>query len=543
VSSFDLMGVKVKRERPDQRRHHRVTAPIFVTFDGYRLRAADWSLGGLRVIDFPGPLPQPGDQAKIHVGLPFQGFEVSFDSAVEIVRCDAATGMFACQFIGLGERERDLMQHFIEELVRGAMTDVQDTIQRIDVPVTPASLEPDKPRSSQVPLRRWPVKALVMTALYGAIGIGIFGYTALLGYSNFYRLEVQTAVITAPIETVSSQADGQVQWASVKPGDTVSPGALVIAVLDNQLEREIEIADIAIKERRTQLAFLKTRYADEQARMRSFSTVLTKNAEQAKIEVESVGAQVQAAEQQYGRLAHLHMKGFTTDAKLEDAEKLLATLRKTLESKTVELNSQTKLAGQNQGRWHYTGQNMVGETAQLEAEIQKAEAEVATTQQRLEALKHHKERLAVRAPFEGTVLELPHVDRGAVRRGDVIAIIEQRKLRQVTAFLNQDEVLKIGQGDEVLLYVPALGETLKGRVHQIDRTTGFVKEQNSAQNPGYRWRGSVDRSAKVIITFNDPAKVADVERYRSGLPVVAVFPQRSTSALTGSLRQKLSTAL
>jgi multidrug resistance efflux pump len=394
-----------------------------------------------------------------------------------------------------------------------------------------------------VPLRRWPVKAIAMTALYGVIGIGIFGYTALLGYSNFYRLEVQTAVITAPIETVASQADGRVQWAVAKPGDTVKQNDLVITVLDNQVERDIEISTIAIAEKRTQLAYLKHRFADEQSRMRSFTTVLNKNFEQAKLDMEADVARLQAAEQQYGRLAHLHLKGFATDARLEDAEKLVATLRKSLAAKRVELESQTKLAGQNQGRWHYTGQNMVGETAQLEAELVRAEGEIKLAEAKHDALVNHRDRLSVRAPFEGTLLELPHVDRGMVKRGDIIAIIEQRRLRQVTAFLNQDEVMKIGQGDEVLLYVPALGETLKGRVLQIDRTTGFVKEQGMAQNPGYRWRGAVDRSAKVTIAFADPSKVADVERYRSGLPVVAVFPQRTTNPLTGSFKQKFQTAM
>ena len=93
----------------------------------------------------------------------------------------------------------------------------------------------------------------------------------------------------------------------------------------------------------------------------------------------------------------------------------------------------------------------------------------------------------------------------------------------------------------MLLYIPSLGETQKGIVEQIDRTSGFVKEQGSAQNPGYRWRGPVDRSARVTISFRDPAKVADIERYRSGLPVVAVFPRRSTSTISSSVTQKLST--
>ncbi len=537
------MGVKVKRERPDQRRHHRVTAPLYVAVGGHTMRATDWSLGGLRVDEYPGPLPVLGQEVDLHLSLPFQGFDVSFTCKAEVVRNDTTLQMFSVQFTELGERERELMQHFLEELVRGAMVDVQDTIQRIDVPVTPASLEPSKPRSAQVPIRRWPIKAIAMTAIYGVLGVGIFAYTALLAYSNFYRLEVQTAVISAPVEAVASQAEGQVQWSGAKPGDSVTSGDVVIRVVDNQIEREIEVAAITVKEKATQLAFLKQRLEDEHARMRSFSTVTAKTLEQVKLEMESLQAQVQAAEQQHGRFAHLHMKGFTTDAKLEDAEKLLATLRKSLEAKRVELVSQQRLAVQNGGKYHYTGQNMVGETAQLEAEITRAESEIDLAEKKRTAMIDHKNRLAVRAPFDGTLLELPHVDRGAVRRGDIIAIIEQRKMRQVTAFLNQDEVLRVGQGDEVLLYVPALGETLKGRVQQIDRTSGFVKEQNAAQNPGYRWRGPVDRSAKVTIQFLDQARVTgDVERYRSGLPVVAVFPQRTTNSVMGSLKQKFSTA-
>jgi multidrug resistance efflux pump len=409
------MSVKVKRERPDQRRHHRVTAPLYVTVDGHSLRATDWSLGGLRLDGYPGPLPDPGAQIALHLSLPFQGFDVSFTCQAEVVRRDPATRMFAVQYTEIGERERELMQHFLEELVRGSMVDVQDTIQRIDVPVTPASLEPSKPRSAQVPLKRWPIKAIAMTGLYGVIGVGIFAYTGLLAYSNFYRLEVQTAVISAPVEAVASQAEGQVQWSGAKPGDSVAAGDVVIRVVDNQIEREIEVAAITVKEKATQLAFLKQRLEDEHARMRSFSTVTAKSLEQVKLEMESLQAQVQAAEQQHGRFAHLHMKGYTTDAKLEDAEKLLATLRKSLEAKQVELASQKKLAVQNDGKWHYTGQNMVGETAQLEAEITRAESEIDLAEKKRAAMVDHKNRLAVRAPFDGTLLELPHVDRGAVR--------------------------------------------------------------------------------------------------------------------------------
>jgi multidrug resistance efflux pump len=214
-------------------------------------------------------------------------------------------------------------------------------------------------------------------------------------------------------------------------------------------------------------------------------------------------------------------------------------LKKTLEGRRVELKSRVELANQNDGRWHYTGNDIVGNLSQIESQIRLAEHETALTQRKLEALQTHKSRLAVRAPFDGTVLELPHIDNGAVRRGDVIAVLEQRRLRQVTAFLTQDEVLRVGRGDEVVLYVPALKESLKGRVIQIDRTSGFIQEQLKAQPPNYRWRSNVDRSAKVIIAFADPARVQDVERYRSGMPVVVVFPRNSPSAITSTIAEPL----
>jgi len=133
---------------------------------------------------------------------------------------------------------------------------------------------------------------------------------------------------------------------------------------------------------------------------------------------------------------------------------------------------------------------------------------------------------------------LPHVDEAGVRRGDVVAIIEQRRKREVTAWLNQDEVLRVGLGDEATLFVPGLNETLKAKITRIDRTSGFVDEQKRAQNPGYRWRGPVDRTAKVTLAFADPARVSDAERYRSGLPVVVIFAQRSTNSILAGLGQK-----
>jgi multidrug resistance efflux pump len=543
------MAVKIRRERPDQRRHHRVTAPLFVDVCGQRLRAADWSLGGLRLDGYPGPLPEVGTDLALQLTLPFQGFDVSFHAKAVVVRTGAEAAMIAVRFTEIGERERELMQHFIEELVRGSMVDIEDTIQRIDVPVTPASLQPDPSPVSQLPVRRWPVKTAVMTGIYVVLGLVVFGYAALLGYSNFYRMEVQTAVISAPVETVTAPGDGQVRWAGIKPGDHVKQGEVVLTLVDSQIQREIDLAEIAVQEKKARLNNLKRHHLEELERIRGYATVEMKNIRQTKVELESLAERIALAARNEERIKALHARGFATDQKLEEATRALITLRKEHEIRRIELGARIELSEQNLGKRMYTGNETIGSgdlqqgrLAEIEANIRLGEHEIHLAQQRQIATLAHRDRQSVRAPFEGTVLELPRFDSASVRRGDVIAIIEQRRARQITAYLNQDEVLRVGNGDEAVVYVPSLSEILKAKVVRIDRTSGFLREQDQRHAPGYNWRGPTDRSAKVTLEFAEPAKVADNEVYRSGLPVVVVFPQRSTNSFIASLRQKMSTA-
>ena len=282
------------------------------------------------------------------------------------------------------------------------------------------------------------------------------------------------------------------------------------------------------------------------SKIRGYATVEMKNIRQTKLELDALAEQLAMADRNALRLKPLYDKGFTTETKFEEAKKQVILLRKELEVRRVELTARVELSEQNVGKRMYTGNETIGsgdlsgKVGEIEADIRLGEHEIQLAQQRYISNLAYRERQAVRAPFDGTVLELPRLNDGSVRRGDVIAIIEQRQMRQVTAYLNQDEVLRVGQGDEALLYIPALSETMKVTVVRIDRTSGFVQEENRAQNPGYRWRGPVDRSAKVTLAFREPERVRDVERYRSGLPVVVVFPQRSTNSLLASIRQRFA---
>ena len=525
--------VTVKRERSDQRRHHRVTAPLYVTALGHRLRAADWSLGGLRLEGFPGEVPGVGTEVALKLELPFQGFEVAFDATATVVRCDAAKGFFAVMFKELGEREAELMKHFIDELVRGKMSPVADTIQRIDVPVTPASTAPDANPISKLPVHRWPARTVAFTAFYFIAGFVIFGYALVLVWTNFLRMEVDTAVISAPVEAVRAQIDGRVRWGKYRAGDRVPAGAIVLHVLDHELEKEIDFAGLDIAQKKAHVGALKMQLKEELERIVAFATVDQKNVEQIALDLASLQAAAKAAQSHHERLNVLYKQGFTTQTLVETAEKQMVAARQAAEAKAVELASRKLLAEQNGGRRLYNGQTFIGDRARVEAQLHQLEQELAIAERKLRTLEAHRERLAVVSPFAGVLTELSRVDGAMVRKGDTIAVLEQPDAREVTAYLRQDEVLKVGLDDPATIYLPALGETRRGRVSAIDRTAGFVNEQNST----YTWRGPRDRSAKVTLAFDDKGNDAD-RAYRSGTPAIVLFRTRTSNYVLNDLGKR-----
>lgn len=497
------------------------------------MKAADWSLGGLRLEAFPGEIPAVGTDIELKLELPFQGFEVAFDAVATVVRGDAAKGFFAVMFKELGEREAELMKHFIDELVRGKMSPIADTIQRIDVPVTPASTAPDANPISKLPVHRWPARTVAFTAFYFIAGFVIFGYALVLVWTNFLRMEVDTAVISAPVEAVRAQIDGRVKWGKYRTGDRVPAGAIVLHVLDHELEKEIDFAGLDIAQKRAHVVSLKMQLKEELERIVAFATVDQKNVEQIALDLASLQATAKAAQSHHERLSVLYKQGFTTQTLVETAEKQMVAARQAAEAKAVELASRKSLAEQNGGRRLYNGQTFIGDRAKVEAQLHQIEQELAISERKLKTLEAHRERLAVVSPFSGILTELTRVDGAMVRKGDTIAVLEQPEAREVTAYLRQDEVLKVGLDDPATIYLPALGETRRGRITAIDRTAGFVNEQNST----YTWRGPRDRSAKVTLAFDDKGNET-TSSYRSGTPAIVLFRTRTSNYVLNDLGKR-----
>ena len=532
------MAIKVKHERPDQRRHHRVTAPLHVALNGAseKYRARDWSLGGLCVEGYPGALPEAGAQVKLNLTLPFQGFDIAFDVEGRVARADDARQAYAIEYTKVGEREMALMQHFIEDLVRGVMSPVADSIHRIDVPVTPVSQKSDAPVQQLVASNSMPVRQMAWVGVYAALGFVVFGYTALVLYSNFFRMEVQTAVVAAPTIKVPARGDGELPYVRVAVGDDIKAGDTLIYFTDYELERDIDKAKIVIEAREAELNSLMLKRVGELETMSEYASVEVKDIAKGRAAVRALKAEAQAADNKASRLKTLLARGLTTQAKVEDAEQWQLAANARLEEKRLDLEEQIRLADTGIGKRFYNGREMMGNIGTVDFDIRTARYNVAIANQSHEALLKHRERLAVKAPFDGKVRELPVPQNGSVKRGDIIAVFEKPDERFVTAFLTQDEVVKVALNDEVSVYFPALNASLRAVVKAVDRTSGFNEEISRR----FSWRGAEDRSAEVRLDLADNNDAKLLAEVTPGLPAVVLFVAQSSNPILAAVWRKIA---
>jgi multidrug resistance efflux pump len=528
------MAVTAQWERPDGRRQVSVTAPLFVHLEGHRVRVRDWSLAGF-TLESGACLWPVGSEHPVKVMLPFQGFEVSFDADVRVIDRPAQDHSICVDYVSLGSRERELLRHFLDELVSGSMSDARDTIMRIDVPVSPVSTAvPSRAEASAGDLaavRRVRANPAVMLAAYSALGALVFGYLGYLIYANAFRLEVETAMMSSPSETMAAQGDGFVTWASVRPGDTVKSGDVLAAVVDNALEREIELSEITVREREARFSLLQRRVLDELTRLQSAVDGASPAGSKIKLEVESLRARVQANEQELRRVM-ARPRDAQTAMRVDEARKKLLANQKALEGKQVDMRSRLEREILTPGtRTNAVGQTAFREMTGLEAQMAQAEQDYEFAQLRHQAIIAHRNRLAVRSPFDGVLVALPHSDRASVRKGETVAIVEQSGTPRVMATMTQAEALRVGLGDTARLYVPARGEYLTAHVTHIDRWVDGARERLRPHPDGASVKSAKATSAQVTLMLDRPELVQSRQDYANGLPVVVQFKRRWTSTV------------
>jgi len=515
--------MKVRRERPSQRLPHRVSAPILIDMAEGSFVATDWSLSGFGIDGYKGSA-KPGDEITSTLHLPFQGFDIAFPVEIRVIRV-GENGGIGVEFTEVGDREHELMAHFIDDLVRGTMTVVGDTILRIDSPVTPVSTKPDPNDGSSGPIKRWSWKVFAMTGFYFTAGLAILAYAGLVFHSNFLRLEVDTAVVSAPIEPVLASTDGRVQTVNAPTGQFVRREDSLMTIEDPRLLQAIELAKIRVDRSTMNLIARQKELKAEEEKLRDYHTVAINELSRSDASIRSLEEQTVLIGNQVRRFKELLREGWATRSRLDEIEAEYAHLNgKLQEARLLRRERQMLLGRIGEGRY-FTGEKFEGRKQELQATVDLAWNEVMLTKDELVALQRRLERLVLTAPTNGRIIKVLKSAGSTVKHGEKVALFERDEARIVEAFLTQEEVLEIGLGDEAWAFFPSLETRVRVFVTNIDRTTGYVDEIGSR----YQWRGPKDRSARISLIFADMPPEVIRRRFLPGLPVVVTFSRRDTS--------------
>lgn len=513
--------IKVRRERPSQRLHHRVNAPIKIEMPEGIFKAEDWSLGGFRVEGASHTL-KVGDIIPIVIHIPFQGFRICYETEVEVCRVFEDTRAIACSFVDLDERARDIMEHFIDELVRGSITVFEDTLLRIDTPVTPVSTKPDPNPMEEVPVHRWPLKQIFLTGFYFCAGILVLGYAYTVFTANFLRMEISSAMVTAPIEPILATADGKIENVIVKPGESILTNTALFVIENAKVEERIEMAKIKVERETMELVSRQKLLAAERSKSIDYRTMMLTKMEKANAKVRSLERQMTLLQTRVTRLRNLQGEGLTTRTKVEKAKAEYAQMKGDFEEALAEKReSQMFLESVKEGRV-INGNKINNRLLELQAEVDLSWDRIMLAKDELMALQRHKERLTLAAPSNGRVVKIIKGRGSSVKSGESIGLFERSEARRIRAYLTQAEILQVGLGDTALVYFPALDQTIRAIVVDVDRTGGFINERKAT----YEWTDAKARNAVVTLEFVDLPLKQIRRRFLPGMPAIVNFKRR-----------------
>ncbi len=526
--------MRIEREKPCQRRHHRVKAPMKVkTPDGYSLMATDWSIGGLRLDDMQAELPKVGDTWKLTLELPFQGFDIAFEVEANVVRTVEETKTIGFQFINLGERANDLMSHFIDDLIRGQMATVEDTICRIDIPVTPISTKPDVNPSDEVPVKRLPAKLIIMSSLYSMLAIAIFGYLSILIYSKTMRMEVSSAVVSAPLATIKMPMDGILQPILLQEDMRVVAGQAIARIHDIRFETNLDEKRIQLDQAKRNLARTEEKYRIEEQRMTLYQIINKTDRQIAEARVQSAKQALVTSDAHLERLITLRKKGLVAESKVDELRRQQSTTLGRLKEAEFDLERATAMDAVS-GRRYFNHKEFVSDLDILALEVEEANANVMAASMQVERLEVEKARMIIKAPFDGRIVSVKQPGNIMVLRNEQLFTIEKREQPTVTAFLDQQQILSVGLHDTAKIFIPALDRHIPATVSKIDRNSAFINDKASH----YIWDDQKGKSAAVSLTIQ---LTEEEQNYiYAGLPAVVVFPKRSTSAIYNQIGATVS---
>ncbi len=456
-----MSGV-IRHTSASQRRHYRVAVPLHVIISGNVYKSVDWSLSGIRVAGYHAGTHHKGDVVSAEISIPFQGFSVSFPIDITVVEHND-NGELAGEFVNLDKRKNEILKYFFNAFMSGEMVCFEDTIRRLDIPVSKASLQPDNHASEQNPQASQRTRTKVLLA-YLVAGVVLTALLLSVLYVQFFQIQVETAMVVSPTEILHAPITGSIAEVYVKEKTSVGPGQPLFRFADPRLEREIELASLTAKE------------AQDFSERRELIKHLKTNAE--------------SGRKSYQRALNLYKKGLITQSALLEKKNKYSEMK----------------------------QEYIKEAGELKELHQEQEMRV----EKYNLLVKQRDNLIVKSPSAGRLLKFLATEGNSVKLGEPVAIFEKDAQKSVQAFLTQKEALAVAVSDRVNVFFPSLDLSEPYIVTDID----YVSRDVGMGSDSYIWNVSNARNVTLTLKPERQYSNNALEEILPGTAVIVVIANK-----------------
>ena len=521
-------SVTVRYDRASARRHQRVSAPARVEIDGRQYPTKDWSIGGFCVLGFDGD-PRAGEPRAIRFYVNFQGFEIGFEAQAKVCAFDAERHAISAEFMALGQRETELLRHFVMGVSSGEMTSVSETLVHMDTPTSVANWN-RPPLAAADPLGQESMKkkSRLTAALYFAVGPVVAGYVLLTGYQTLFRMDLENAVVVRPTETVVAQGVGYVESMLVQEGQVVTAGQPLFSLMDQDQGRDLDSRRHDLELARLELQSARSANHSAQEQLAIYQGIAEHKQQAAAERVKALEIESESAEKNLVRVQAIVGAGLDSPAELDKARALHARVKGELDQARPELELANDAVRAALRGSFYDGFRLIDEGPAAELRQREAEAHVKLAEQQVAQFHEGTGRTTYRAPFAGRIVRTTKSPGSTVNRGETLALLERvNEPPRVFALLNPDQVTRVRLGEWGTVRVPTLQQRFQAVVIRSDKAGaipgGVLTDllANAAKGPRLTEpSGYIELELKPL---TPSAKTA----LRAGMPAIVSLPRQA----------------
>jgi multidrug resistance efflux pump len=523
ISTTDCTAEVFSWDAPRRRLHPRNIYPIKIEINGQTYQTIEWSLGDFRVADFSMDMNR-GAELIVKPIIQFRDFIIQFETIAIVLNYNAENKQLFAYYANLRNEHKELLKYFSNSLLTGDMVNIDNVLRRVDMPVTPATTELDR---STEPVKKTRFRRYLFSGLYLLLGGALLTLTLLTLYSTFFRLEVDSAVVSSPVSSVQASVKGYIKKIHVKVDDHVQQGDYLYHLTNTRLDGRLLKAQKDYAEKQQQVAMLKSLIVGKEKKLKSYKRISSEKHKAAQAKVNAERTHLTITKNSLKRVKGLRASGMISQTVLEEAEDKHAIAINNLKLAESKLGVTQESINALKNDYFYTGKELTGNIPEIKARLVRTLGEEEISKKALALAEKKLDELAITAPVSGKILNiLATAGQYAQDAQPLLTILETSDRHYIEAYLTQKEVKWIELGTQATAYIPAISRELMVQVTRIDRTKGFYQEVDNRFN----WRAPEDRSALVTLKFASGIAMKDLV---IGLPVVLNFNKND------ALRQKI----